>query len=112
MPAWPRRGLARHPNTVSNRVMAGVYRAEKIDTHDGPTWMIESDSLTTTGDSKQVSGSDGPVREPEPLLRGKLAAPWPQALEVAQEAQPVEARPKGGHGETPPLQDRDRQARL
>jgi hypothetical protein len=70
MRAWPRRGLTCHPNTVSNRVMAGVYRAEKIDTHNGPTWMIESDSLTTTGDSKEVSGSDGPVGEPQPPLRG------------------------------------------
>ena len=69
MRAWLRRGLTCHPNTVRNRVMAGVYRAEKIDTENGPTWMIECDSLNT-GDSKEVSGSDGPVGEPEPPLRG------------------------------------------
>src|SRR5215203_680733 len=42
----------------------------------------------------------------------KLAATRPQALEVAQEAQPEGARPKGGPDEPPPLQDRDGQARL
>ena len=71
MRAWPRRELTRHPYTVINRVMAGVYRAEKINTHNGPTWMIGSHSLTTTGHSKEVSGSDGPLGEPEPPLRGE-----------------------------------------
>jgi hypothetical protein len=42
----------------------------------------------------------------------KLAAARPQALEVAQEAQPEGARPKGGPGQPPPLQDRVGQARL
>jgi transcriptional regulator with XRE-family HTH domain len=61
--------LGCHPNTVRYRVMAGMYRAEKVPTENGPTWMIERDSLTT-GDSKEVSGSDGPVGEPVPPLRG------------------------------------------
>jgi len=61
--------LGRNPNTVRYRVMSGMYRAEKIDTEHGPTWMIERKSLTT-GDSKEVSGSDGPLGEPEPPLRG------------------------------------------
>jgi transcriptional regulator with XRE-family HTH domain len=61
--------LGCHPNTVRYRVMARMYRAEKIDTEHGPTWMIEPESLTT-GDSKEVSGSDGPLGEPEPPLRG------------------------------------------
>jgi len=56
--------LGCHPNTVRYRVMAGMYRAEKIDTEHGPTWMIERESLTS-GDSKEVS-----VGEPEPPLRG------------------------------------------
>jgi transcriptional regulator with XRE-family HTH domain len=61
--------LGYHPNTVRYRVMSGMYRAEKIDTEHGPTWMIERESLTT-GDSKEGSGSDGPLGEPEPPLRG------------------------------------------
>jgi transcriptional regulator with XRE-family HTH domain len=61
--------LGCNPNTVRYRVMSGMYRAEKIDTEHGPTWMIERESLTT-GDSKEVSGSDGPLGEPEPPLRG------------------------------------------
>jgi transcriptional regulator with XRE-family HTH domain len=61
--------LGCNPNTVRYRVMSGMYRAEKIVTEHGPTWMIERESLTT-GDSKEVSGSDGPLGEPEPPLRG------------------------------------------
>jgi len=37
-----------HPNTIRNRVKAGMYRAEKVHTENGPTWMIERDSLTTS----------------------------------------------------------------
>ena len=39
--------LGCHPNTVRTRVKAGMYRAEKVPTENGPTWMIERDSLTT-----------------------------------------------------------------
>src|SRR5829696_3762035 len=46
-----------------------MYRAEKIDTENGLTWMIERDSLST-GDPQEVSGSDGPVGEPEPPVKG------------------------------------------
>jgi transcriptional regulator with XRE-family HTH domain len=61
--------LGYHPNTVRYRVMSGMYRAEKIDTDNGLTWMIERESLTAD-DSQEVSGSDGPLGEPEPPLRG------------------------------------------
>jgi transcriptional regulator with XRE-family HTH domain len=61
--------LGCHPNTVRYRIMTGMYRAEKIDTENGPTWMIERESLAS-GDPKEVSGSDGPLGEPEPPLRG------------------------------------------
>ena len=61
--------LGCHPNTVRYRVKAGMYRAEKIDTKRGATWMIERDSLTT-GDSQEVLGRDGPVGEPVPPVRG------------------------------------------
>ena len=61
--------LGYHPNTVRHRVMAGMYRAEKVPTENGPTWMIERDSLIT-GHSKEGSGSDGPVGELVPPLRG------------------------------------------
>jgi hypothetical protein len=38
--------LGCHRNTVKNRIRAGIYRAEKVHTENGPTWMIERDSLT------------------------------------------------------------------
>jgi hypothetical protein len=34
-----------HPNTVRNRIKAGMYSAEKVHTENWPTWMIERDSL-------------------------------------------------------------------
>jgi hypothetical protein len=51
--------LGVHPNTVRNRVKAGTYRAEKVVTERGPTWMIDRDSLTTNAppsDSQQLVG--------------------------------------------------------
>jgi hypothetical protein len=37
--------LGAHPNTIRNRVRAGVYDAEKVVTENGQTWMIERNSL-------------------------------------------------------------------
>ena len=37
--------LGVHPNTVRNRVKAGVYEAEKVFTENGQTWMIDRDSI-------------------------------------------------------------------
>jgi uncharacterized membrane protein SirB2 len=52
--------LGCHPNTVRSRVKTGMYRAEKFHTENGPTWMIERDSLTTnaptTARQQGVSG--------------------------------------------------------
>jgi hypothetical protein len=53
--------LGCHPNTVRNRVMAGMYRAEKFHTESGPTWMIERESLTT-GDSMEISAQQDTLR--------------------------------------------------
>jgi hypothetical protein len=39
--------LGVHPNTVRNRVKDGTYKAEKVVTGRGPTWMIERNSLVT-----------------------------------------------------------------
>ena len=37
--------LGVHPNTVRNRVKAGIYEAEKVFTENGQTWMIDRDSI-------------------------------------------------------------------
>ena len=36
--------LGVHPNTVRNRVKAGIYDAQKVVTESGPTWMLDRDS--------------------------------------------------------------------
>jgi hypothetical protein len=38
--------LGVHPNTIRNRVKAGMYDAGKVVTERGETWMIARDSLT------------------------------------------------------------------
>jgi hypothetical protein len=52
--------LGCHPNTVRSRVKAGLYRAEKVLTENGPTWMIDRNSLTnnapTSASQQGVSG--------------------------------------------------------
>jgi hypothetical protein len=64
-----------HPNTVRNRVKAGVYNAEKVSTEHGFTWMIDRDSLVNTPLPKasQVTPSQAVNLE------------GPQPLEVVQE---------------------------
>ena len=47
--------LGCHPNTVRSRVKAGMYRAEKFHTENGPTWMIERDSLTNNAPTSAPS---------------------------------------------------------
>jgi hypothetical protein len=37
--------LGVHPNTVRNRVKAGMYEAEKVFTENGQMWMIDRDSI-------------------------------------------------------------------
>ena len=36
--------LGVHPNTVRNRVKAGIYNAQKVVTDNRPTWMLDRDS--------------------------------------------------------------------
>jgi hypothetical protein len=60
-----------HPNTVRNRVKAGVYDAEKVVTENGQTWMIARNSLLNN-----------------PLPKGSQQAPLQR--NAAGEVQPVE----------------------
>jgi hypothetical protein len=61
--------LSCHPNTVRSRVKAGMYRAEKVHTENGPTWMIERDSLTTNAptSASQQGVSGVPLLQQEAL---------------------------------------------
>jgi hypothetical protein len=61
--------LGCHPNTVRNRVMAGMYSAEKVLTERGPTWMIDRDSLTTNAPTaaRQRAVNDVPVSQQEAI---------------------------------------------
>jgi DNA-binding PucR family transcriptional regulator len=37
--------LGVHPNTIRNRVKAGIYNAQKVVTENGQTWMIARNSI-------------------------------------------------------------------
>src|SRR5829696_6774895 len=67
--------LGVHPNTVRNRVRAGVYDAEKVSTEHGFTWMIDRDSLVNTPLPK--------ASHPIPAQMVNLAGPHP--VELVQE---------------------------
>jgi hypothetical protein len=66
--------LGCHPNTVRSRVKAGMYRAEKFHTENGPTWMIERDSLTT----------NAPTSASQQAVSGVLAAQQEAIQELAR----------------------------
>jgi hypothetical protein len=61
--------LGCHPNTVRSRVKTGIYRAEKFHTENGPTWMIERESLTTNAPTtaRQQGVSGVPALQQEAL---------------------------------------------
>jgi hypothetical protein len=55
-----------HPNTIRNRVKDGTYKAEKVVTERGPTWMIDYNSLVTNippNTSQQVPSQRKPAVE-------------------------------------------------
>jgi hypothetical protein len=66
--------LGCHPNTVRSRVKAGMYRAEKFHTENGPTWFIERDSLTDSA----------PTSAPQQLTGGVPAAQQEAIQELAR----------------------------
>jgi hypothetical protein len=61
--------LGVHRNTVYSRVRARMYKAEKVLTERGPTWMIDRDSLTTnaTTSAPQQPVSGVPAIQQEAL---------------------------------------------
>jgi hypothetical protein len=61
--------LGVHYNTIRNRIKAGMYRAEKVHTENGPTWMIERDSLTNNAptSARQQAVSGVPAAQQEAL---------------------------------------------
>src|ERR671912_39471 len=57
--------LGVHPNTVRNRVKAGIYRAEKVVTENGQTWMIDRNSILNNPLPK---GSQQPHSQRQPQV--------------------------------------------
>jgi uncharacterized protein YjbI with pentapeptide repeats len=57
--------LGVHQNTVRQRVKSGVYKAEKVDTKHGPTWLIDRASLSSHASAKEPEHlAAGPYDEP------------------------------------------------
>ena len=57
--------LGVHPNTVRNRVKAGIYKAEKVVTDNGQTWMIDRNSILNNPLPK---GSQQPPSQRQPQV--------------------------------------------
>src|SRR5215218_4140343 len=75
--------LGVHYNTVRNRIKAGMYRAEKVHTENGPTWMIERDSLT---DNAPTSAPQQPASGVPPASLAQQAAIQELARAIVREA--------------------------
>jgi len=61
--------LGVHPNTIRNRVKAGIYDAQKVVTENGQTWMIARNSILNN-----------------PLPKGSQQAPSQQSPNVEVQA--------------------------
>ena len=76
--------LSVHPNTVRNRVKAGVYDSEKIVTENGQTWMIARNSLLNNplpNGSQQTPSQRKPNVELQPTeLVQELLRPFVEDL--------------------------------
>jgi hypothetical protein len=57
--------LGVHPNTVRGRVKAGVYKAEKVATEHGLTWMIDRDSLINPPLPRESQSTPSQMVNPE-----------------------------------------------
>jgi excisionase family DNA binding protein len=62
--------LGVHPNTVRNRIKAGVYEAEKVITEHGETFMLSRSELEKQVPTNTVpSASQAPLSQPLPIIR-------------------------------------------
>src|SRR5215210_4363709 len=59
--------LSVHPNTVRNRIKAGAYRAEKVQTENGETYLIPRSELSEDPPANSLLGPTQPQPVPTPL---------------------------------------------
>src|SRR5918994_996197 len=62
--------LGVHPNTIRNRVKAGIYDAQKVVTENGQTWMIDRNSILNNPLPK---GSQQPPSQRQPQVEVQAA---------------------------------------
>ncbi len=53
--------LGVHPNTIRNRIKAGTYRADKVQTENGETYLIARSELARNSTTNSLSG---PTQQP------------------------------------------------
>lgn len=53
--------LGVHPNTIRNRIKAGTYRADKVQTENGETYLIARSELARDSTTNSLSG---PTQQP------------------------------------------------
>jgi hypothetical protein len=75
-----------HPNTVRNRVRDGTYKAEKVVTRRGPTWMIDRDSLVTNTPTSASQQGGGPIGAQNLAVVQELLRPFVEDLGRVREA--------------------------
>src|SRR5215212_8857289 len=86
--------LGVHKNTVRNRIKAGSYQAEIVQTERGPTYLIERESLLTNLNTNTLSSASQELVSPEAMaLVQELLRPFVRELgEVREELGAERAR--------------------
>jgi len=59
--------LGVHKNTIRNRIKDGTYKAEKIITERGPTYLIERESLLTSLNTNTLSSASQQFVSPQAM---------------------------------------------
>ncbi len=57
--------LGVHPNTIRNRIKAGTYRADKVQTENGETYLIARSELVRNSTTNSLSGPTQPPPLPD-----------------------------------------------
>ena len=74
-----------HPNTVRHRVKVGIYKADKVVTDKGPTWMLDRDSLITNTPTRGPQQAGEVVGSQNLAVVQELLRPFVEELGRARE---------------------------
>lgn len=104
--------LGVHKNTVRNRIKDGTYKAEKVITERGPTYVIERETLLTNLTANRLSSASQDIVSPQAMdFVQELLRPFVNELgEVREQLGAERARREMAEGNRAAQEDEKRQA--